>query len=199
MGTATAKRAVGVMLAGLLLMLSACASNSFKAEVSRFHQLPPPGGEVTVIVPAEGVLDSLEFNTYARPIAARLDFLGYREAAGVEPEIIATLGYAAMPDPGYRPPSGPTIGIGVGSFGRHVGGGVSTTVDLSDTKAVYYRYFLSLVLTDAKTGERLYEGSVTGYAKGPNLPGVMPLLTEALFQDWPGPSGTTTIVKIDPQ
>ncbi len=197
------KRSVlGAGLLGFLLMLSACASSGFKAEVSQFHQLGAPAnpaGEGLIIVPAEGIDGGLEFTNYAGMIGARLDVLGYHAAADAEPEIVVTLGYAALPDPGYRPRSGPTIGIGFGGYGSNVGGSVGTTVDLSDNSTMYHRHFLTLVIDDAKTGERLYEGRASGHAKGANMPGVMPLLIEALFRDWPGISGATTTVKLETQ
>lgn len=194
------KRSVlGAGLLGFLLILSACASSAFKAEVNRFHQLSAPEGEAAIIVPAEGNEGGLEFNSYAGMIGARLDGLGYHSAAGADPDIVVTIGYGAVPDPNYRPSSEPTLGIGIGGYGSHVGGGVSTSVDLSDSSQVYHRHFLTLLIDDAKTGARLYEGSANGYAKGANMPGVMPLLIEALFEGWPGASGTTNTVTIDPK
>ncbi|MEE8206068.1 MAG: DUF4136 domain-containing protein, partial [Nitrospinaceae bacterium] len=95
--------------------------------------------------------------------------------------------------------SGPMLGFGIGGYGSHVGGGVSTSVDLSDRDIIYHLHYISLEITEAKTGARLYEGSARGYAAGSRLPKLMPVLIEALFQDWPGPSGATTTVKFDPQ
>ena len=183
----------------LVLLLAACGTTGFRTEVSRFHQLPAPSGEAAIIVPAENIEEGIEFNTYANLVGDRLDALGYRAAVGASPDIIVTLGYGATADPSYRPPSGPRLGIGIGGYGSHVGGGVSTSVDLSDRDLIYNLHYISLVITEAETGARLYEGSARGYAAGSQLPELMPLLIEALFQDWPGLSGATTTVKFDPQ
>lgn len=188
-----------LILGLLVLLLGACGSTGFRAEVSRFHQLPAPSGEAAAIVPAQDIVEGIEFNAYANQVGARLDALGYRAAAGEPPDLIVTLGYGATADPGYRPRSGPTIGFGIGGYGSHVGGGVSTAVNLSGRDRVYYLHYISLVITEAETGTRLYEGSAQGYAEGSQLPELMPVLIEALFQDWPGPSGATTTVKFDRQ
>ena len=188
---------LGAGLLGLMLVVSACGSSTFRADVNRFHQLSAPNGEGAIIVAAEGIESGIEFNTYAELIGARLEGLGYNAAGSNQPDIIVTLAYAALPDPSYRPSSGPTIGIGIGGFGSNVGGGVSTTVDLGDNDTIYHRHVLTLLMDNAASGERLYEGSAQGYAQGANLPSVMPLLVEALFEGWPGASGSTNTVKIE--
>jgi len=180
-------------------MLGACGTSGFRAEVKRFHQLPPPAEETLQIVPAANLDAGIEFNSYAEQVGERLGALGYRSALEGAPDLVVTLDYRARPDPSYRPAAGPMVGFGIGGYGSHVGGGLSTAVDLSDSDRIYHLHTVSLVIAEADGGNRLYEGSAGGYALGSQLPQVMPLLIEALFRDWPGASGTSNTVKLDNQ
>ena len=61
--------------------LSGCATN-FKADVSRFQQLPPAQGQSFTVMPGDQSLaGSLEFNHYADLVAQRLTQQGYTRAA----------------------------------------------------------------------------------------------------------------------
>ena len=62
---------LGAGLLGLMLVVSACASSTFRADVNRFHQLSAPNGEGATIIAAEGIESGIEFNTYAEMIGAK--------------------------------------------------------------------------------------------------------------------------------
>lgn len=198
MATTTLIRPIVLALSTLaLLALAGCASRGFEAEVTRFHQMAVPSGQKVAVEPAEEMQQrQIGFGAFAGLIAERLEREGYRRARGGEPDIVATVAYGSEPAPGYRAGSGPRLGIGFGGFGSRVGGGVSTSVPL-DNPDLYYRHWLSLVLADARTGRRLFEGTSSGFAKGPDMLSVMPLLADALFQAFPGQSGETITVKFD--
>ena len=187
-----------ILIAVLGLMLSACSTSGFRADVSRFHQLAPASGESFQVIPGANVEDGIEFKSYLGLLVDRLGTAGYQPSFTAPPQYQMFLDYGSRADPNYRPRSGPTIGIGIGGFGSHVGGGVGTTIDTSDNDGIYYLHSVNLVINDAKTGQRLYEGTASGYGKG-GINNVMPYLLDALFADFPGPSGTTNTVKLDTQ
>ena len=88
------------------------------------------------------------------------------------------------------------MGIGVGGFGGNVGGSVSTSVGLGENRGeTVYARRVSLVLEDATSGERLYEGRAVSVGKSGDLARVMPHLLEALFDNFPGTSGTSNEFK----
>ncbi|MCH8173339.1 MAG: hypothetical protein IIA70_08555 [Proteobacteria bacterium] len=88
-----------LILGLLVLLLGACGSTGFRAEVSRFHQLPAPSGEAAEIVPGKDIVEGIEFNAYANLVGARLDALGYRATAGEPPDLIVTLGESEAASP----------------------------------------------------------------------------------------------------
>lgn len=197
MATTTRFRPIALVLSGLALAaLAGCASRGFEAEVTRFHQMAAPAGQTVAVEPAEQMQQTVGLGAFTALIAERLERAGYRRAANAEPDIRAKVAFGSQPAPGYRAGSGARLGIGIGGFGSHVGGGVSTSVPLED-RDIYHRHWLSLVLEDAHTGRRLFEGTSTGYAQGPDPFPVMPLLADALFEAFPGRSGETVTVEFD--
>lgn len=178
------------------LALAGCAAPGFRAEVTRFHDLGAPGGERVRIIPAEGIQEGLEFETYAAQLAQYFVNYGYLPAEGNPPRIIATFGYEARPDPNFSASTGPVVGIGFGGYGNHVGGSMSTTIDTAEEDRLYYRHTIRLVMTDAGTGKQIFEGTATGFERGEYWPAMMPKLLMALFSDWPGQSGETIKVKL---
>ena len=70
----------------LALGLSACATNTLKADVSRFAvPLPAPQGQTFAVVAEDPKLaGGLEFATYANAVAAELTQIGYTKAASPE-------------------------------------------------------------------------------------------------------------------
>ena len=180
----------------LTLLLGACAAPGFRAEVTRFHEIDVPRGERVLIVPTEGLEAGLEFENYAAQLEQYLANYGYLPSQEGRPQLRATFGYFAKADPNYYVPSGPTLGIGVGGGGNNVGVGAGTTIDFDDDDEIYFRHTITLVLTEAGSGKRVYEGSASGHTRGEYMPGMIPKLLGALFINWPGPSGTTEILKL---
>lgn len=178
-------------------ILAACAASGPRVEVTRFHELDVPRGERFLIEAEAGIEPGLEFENYAAQLAQYMIDYGYTPTGERPPQIIATLGYDAQPDPNYYAGGGPYLGFGVGGFGSHVGGSVSTTVDMGGDDDIYYRHTVTLRLREGGSGKRIYEGSATGYTRGEYWPGMMPRLLRALFMNWPGESGTTERVKLE--
>jgi Domain of unknown function (DUF4136) len=178
-----------------LLLVAACAS-SFKAEVTRFNALAAPGGQTVRIVPAEGLANDMEFKSYAAIVARHLEQQGYTIAFSGEPDLIATVGYGSAPDPAYRAGPGLSLGLGVGSFGSHVGGGVGASVPVSGGRGGFSLEMLTLALTDRASGASVFEGRASGHGKDTGPQAAVEKLTEALFRDFPGQSGETITVTL---
>ena len=179
------------------LTLSACATY-LEANVTRFHQLPgpPAAGTLLTIEPADPEAAGLEFGRYADMVGTHLGAFGYSPADGAPPAVIARLNYGVTPQGQIVEDAGPRVGIGVGGFGGNVGGSVSTSVGLGENRGeTVYARRVSLVLEDATSGERLYEGRAVSVGKSGDLARVMPYLLEALFENFPGTSGTSNEFK----
>ncbi|PCI34494.1 MAG: hypothetical protein COB54_01560 [Alphaproteobacteria bacterium] len=188
-----------LLLLPLTLALTGC-STSIISDVTRFHTLAPPAAETIEVVALDPTLqNSLEFGQYAEMVGQQLGRVGYRPPDGVPSLLIARIGYGLQPSEGGRD-SGPrsSVGIGVGSGGRHssVGVGISLPLGNAEPRQSYIR-LLSLEIIRRSDGVRLYEGRVS--SRGPeSLPLTMPYLVNALFQDFPGESGSSSRVKATP-
>ena len=200
-------------MVGATLALSACAT-PFKADVSRFQtHLPAPQGQSFAIAATDPTLDGgIEFGHYANLVAGELTKYGYRPAAaGEKGELLVRLDYGidngrervrsspAMMDPWYggfygpryyrpmvvRGPNGRRYVYGYrdpfmwGGFGPSWGGRdiESYTVYTSD---------LSLQISRAVDGYRLFEGRAEAQSADNNLTQIVPNLVEAMFTNFPG-------------
>lgn len=188
--------ALGAML---MLTLSACAER-MQTQVSRFHTISaPPAGEKVLIEPADPARAGIEFAGYADLVGQELGQHGYQPAKGETPDIIARLAFEVVELPGAADGGSSTrIGLGIGGGGRHLGGGLGTSFGLggSEPQSSYVRR-LMVVMIDADSGQRIYEGRVESRGRNPDLAAVMPYLVEALFREFPGTSGETKMVKLD--
>ncbi len=198
----TLRRAATLFVA---LLMAGCATN-FSADVTRFQQLPKPAGETIEVAPKNPDLaGSLSFEKYANMIGDRLGAEGYKPPASGKPsDLIATVDYGVTPGPaGAERSSRPrfSIGIGVGTGGRHsdVGVGVATGVGHREPSPGLSNRWLQLVITRRTDGHQLYEGKATSLGESRNIDLVMPQLVAALFKDFPGKSGTTNHVELGPE
>lgn len=110
--------------------LGACAT-PFRADVSRFQQLPAPQGQSFAIVARDADdRGGIEFGQYASLVAAELTRVGYRPAAaGDRPDLTVKLSYGVdngrervVSDPGFGGFGGGYYG-GFGGYGRGFGYG----------------------------------------------------------------------------
>lgn len=185
----------------ILVLLGGCASK-FKADVTRFHDLPPIDGQTVQIVARNPALqDTLEFQKYADLVGARLAGEGFRPPQPDQPSAyIAAIDYGVGEGrEALRDGDGSSVGVGVGGGSR--GGlnvGVSTAFMLSggDDDAVYVRN-LYMDLTRRSDNVRVFEGRAVSEGRNRDLGRIMPYLVDALFTDFPGKSGETRTVKLD--
>lgn len=200
---ATSSRFLLVLVTALAL--AGCASK-FRSDVSSWHRLPPPSGETFVIDAKDPRKQgSLEFAQYASLVAAELQRVGYRPAArGAQPNLVVRFDYGIdgarekvrSYDSGFygggyygyhRPFWGPGWGYGAGFD------------DYPDVRSytVYDRKLELEIAAADNPGQNLYETRVVSDGRSNRLEEVMPLMVRALFQDFPGPSGTTRQISID--
>lgn len=188
---------LGPITAALLLV--GCAASGFRADVTRFHEMPAPAGEGVLIEPLDPEKAGLQFAAYADLVGQHLGGLGYQPAKDTTPDIIAQIDFSIAEQVGVQEDSGPRIGIGVGGGGGHVGGALGTSFSLGGGPKPIYLSRLLVVLTARESGQRLFEGRAENLGKNPDLSAVMPLLVEALFDGFPGVSGSTERVVIQTQ
>ena len=195
----------------LALGLSACATNSFKADVSRFAvPLPAPAGQTFAVVAEDPKLaGGLEFDTYANAVATELTGLGYTRAASPESaDMLVRFDYRV--DNGReRVRTDPGVG-GIGAFGPWGrwggwGGGFGgwgygfndPFFGGPDVRSyTVYTSGVDVKIDRRADGQRLFEGKAEAVSRSNRLPRLVPNLVDALFTDFPGNSGETVRITI---
>ena len=189
-------------LLGSALALAGCAAQPPQARVTRFHLGQPIARGEIVVEPRDPAAEkSLEFTVYARAVADELARVGFRLAPGMaKSELVAVIdvsrGTRAMLDEG----SPFSIGIGGGTFGRHVGvgGGVTFPVGKSRTSEIIGTQ-LAVQIKRRSDGTVIWEGRAVSEARSGTPyadPGTaVQRLASALFRDFPGETGRTITVK----
>lgn len=215
------RTAVAAMALGAL---AACAT-PFRADVSRFQQMPAPQGQ-SFVVEARDADDrgGLEFQQYASLVAAEMTRVGYRQAAsGERADFTVKLAYGVddgrervVADPiGYDPFWGPGWGYR-GAFGRptiirtprgyrYVHGFYDPFLfgprfgDYGNVRSyTVYTSGVDLVIERSANGERLFEGSAEAVSRNDDLTVLVPNLVEALFTGFPGNSGEQVRITVAP-
>ncbi|PCJ40301.1 MAG: lipoprotein transmembrane [Alphaproteobacteria bacterium] len=206
-----------LIIIGVVGLISACSS-TFKSNVSRFHELPPPKGETVVIVPSDPAKNtSLEFASYANMVGSYLARQGYTPAGDKKPDLIVELDYSVDDGKvmvrsynfGYGYGYGYDYGYGFGHYSPygyfgHYGGfgypyfGYSGFGNSDIRSYVNYTRKLSMVIRPNVEGKKnLFEGTVESTGRSNNLAKLMPNMVQALFTNFPGVSGTTDKVVIE--
>jgi hypothetical protein len=191
-----------IFLTGLFL-LAGC-STSIESNVTRFHQLPPPNGQsIEVIAMDPSLQQSIEFGAYADLIGAQLGQFGYKPAANGKSDFVAEISYNIENLNGAiienRSPVSVGIGMGGGSRrGTSVGMGISTSFGSNGNEEKYVSR-LHLNIVELSTTQRVYEGHVENITNNANLAQTMPFLISALFENFPGESGSSNTVTVKPK
>ena len=207
--------------------LSACATPGFRADVSRFQQMPAPQGQRFAVMPAEGEgQDGLEFQHYASIVSSEMTRLGYVPAnSGETADFRVTLRYGVddgreriVREPGFRDPFwGPGWGYpGYGRFGgrpmivrtprgyAYVPGFYDPFLfgpgwnSFNERSYTVYTSNLDLLIQRNGTGEHLFEGSAQAVSRDNDLTRLVPNLVSALFTDFPGSNGETVRITLPP-
>ncbi len=212
----------------LVLSLSACATPSFKSEVTRFQQLPAPTGQSFVIKAADPELEGgLEFAQYATLVEEQMTRIGYVPASSADAaDMTVSFSYdidrgqkkyrrTGFYDPFYA-------GYGRGFYGRHGYWGRRSFYN----RYRYYRHpaffrfgfydpfffggtnlreitvytsELDMTIDRNADGQRLFEGKAEAMSRSRRLGYLVPNLVEAIFTDFPGESGETVRISVAPE
>lgn len=215
------KNKVATFLAPIaLLALGACATQ-FKADVSRFQELPAPQGQSFNIRAADpAYAGGIEFSQYASLVATEMQEIGYVAApAGAPADMTVTLGYMVdqgkertivNQDPFYDPYWGygrfyrPYV-VRTRRGARYISGyydpflfsGFNRGYDV-DTFTVYTSG-IDLKIDRNADGKRLFEGKAEAKSRSNKLPYLVPNLVEAMFTGFPGNSGETVRISVAPE
>lgn len=202
-----------------LLALGGCATG-FPAQVQRFQAMPAPVGQSFVIQPADAEKrGSLEFAQYADLVRRHLLAQGYTEAPAPQAAtLVVNLDYGvdtgrqqvvARPDPfysygfGYRPFYSRWGYFGGARYPFYWGwndpfyfGGFGRGYDV-DTYTLYTS-FLDLDIRRTADNQAVFEGLAQARSRTNALPALVPNLVEAMFTGFPGNSGETVRITVDP-
>lgn len=168
-------------------------------KVTRFHleQAISPGAFATAAQTGQDG-STIEFRTYANAVAREMEKAGYAEAA--KPVYVAEISHERRTRERIAKRSPVSIGIGGGSFGRHVGVGVGTSFGLGGggSREVVATE-MAVRIKRVSDGQIVWEGRAM--TEGPsraaaNQPGpAAERLARALFAGFPGESGKTITVR----
>ncbi len=213
-------RVLRISLGGIaVLLLAACESPRFVAEVTQFHELPSGAAQSFTVAAANPAKEeSLEFRSYARSVARSLEREGFRPAApGQEGDLVVLVDYGvgpgevrryAVPVYGYYPDHSTHIsGIRRGDqrYSAHVyESGGFIPLGYTEMTEVLYTRKLTMEMLDAaawRQGQvkKSYEGRVISHGSESDIAAVMPLMIEALFATFPGNNGATQTVILEPE
>ncbi len=202
-----------------LLALGACAT-PFRADVSRFQELPAPQGQTFVIRSADPTnAGGIEFGQYANLIAGEMIELGYVQTQGSNADMTVLVDYdvdqgrertIVREDPFYDPYWGygrfyrPYV-VRTRRGHRYISGyydpflfsGFNRGFDV-DSFTVYTAN-LDLKVDRNADGKRLFEGKAEAKSRSNKLPYLVPNLVEAMFTGFPGNSGETVRISVAPE
>jgi Domain of unknown function (DUF4136) len=192
----------------LLAMLSGCAL--LRSQVAVFHHLPKDlSGTTYVMIPFREQEGSLQHKAYEEVVRQELNAKGFRETTVDQAQTVVFLAYGI--DTGRRVHSSyPIIGqTGATTCSTFDGTphqsygcrdsspwptyGVVGTRETSETQ---YTRVLRLDIVDKQALtegniKKLYEGKVVSSGFSDQLDKVLPMMVKALFEDFPGQSGST--------
>lgn len=192
-----------LLIATCSLVLSACAS-TFRSDVATFHTLPVPKGEKLSIVPMdESKRDSIEFRQYAALLGNHLRLEGYDQAGEGEPDLI--VGFDVTINDGReklesRPGMPSPYHVYWRQYWYHgYFWGAYDPFYRNHNELVARTVYNAMLTMEVRRpdGELLFEGRAETETRTKAVPEVVPLLVEALFENFPGPSGVTRRVRID--
>ena len=203
-----------------VLALGACATG-FQSDVTRFQQLPIPQGQTFAVVPLDATLGGLEFQSYADLVGRQLAQEGYRPAtSAANADLLVRVGYAIDTGRERVRSSGFGAGYGFGyspfygrrgRFGGYGGFGRSSFAygfydpwsfgpGFNDIDS--YTVFtteLQMKIDDQRSGANVFDGRAEALSRTRQLNRVLPNLVEAMFTGFPGRSGETVRITVDPR
>ncbi|MGN6269396.1 MAG: DUF4136 domain-containing protein [Sphingomonas sp.] len=208
------KKSLILAAAAAALALSGCATG-LNTRVSRFQELSAPAGQSFVVQSKDPRLDgSLEFQHYADIVAAHMVQQGYTRAADpAHADLVVDMHYSvdhgrekvvSTPDP-WGPGWGPWSPWG-GYWGRRGWGwgwndpflwGPGYGADVRSYTV--YTSELDLSIDRTSDGKQVFEGHAQAHSSTDALTKLVPDLIEAMFTGFPGNSGETVKITVQPE
>jgi len=209
-----------LLLSLVSFLLTGCATTKLEGSVSRFHVLSPVP-QTFVVVPENDQSDSLEFKSYANLVRQALQAKGWSEETFESANIAVYLQYSisqgrqvSFSYPVFgQVPTGTSNTVGtVSTYGNTsniyttttrqtmtgiVGSGTGNRTEFD--RALRVLMFSLPTFRSTQKMERVYEGEIRSSGTTGNLPMVMPMLIQGIFEDFPGISGTTRNVNVPTQ
>ena len=191
---------------GLLIFLSSCASNKFiVSDVTRHHSIMNNFRGSFVIEPAKNNDRTLAFLSYAEMVSAQLENIGLTSLVSNDqkPDYIITLDWEIEgPSPDFKSrDSSFFYSFGYGGPYNNLGYGVGYPyTGLSKTKQLYVRR-VNLVIYKSNKGlidgaDRIFESTAVSTGSKSQINPVMPFIIAAIFNEFPGDSGSTKSIKL---
>lgn len=203
-----------------LLALAGCAATPFRADVSRFQEMPPAQGQSFIVKASNPKNDGgIEFGQYAAILSAEMVKQGYVQASGENADLTVLLDYGVdkgkervVRDRFYDP----YWGYGYSSFHRpyyhhrsaryafgyydpFLYGGYGHRGGLGVDSYTVYTGDLDVVIKRNSDGKNLFEGKAEAKSRSNKLPYLVPNLTEAMFTGFPGNNGEMVRISIAPE
>jgi hypothetical protein len=207
-----------------LLMLAGCAASPFRADVSRFQQLPPARGQSFAVKAANSANDGgIEFGQYASLVTQEMQKLGYVPSASGNSDLTVLLDYSVdkgkeriVNDPFFDP------FWGYGGYGysrpllvhtrrgaRYVHGfydpfmfggyGYGYRGGYGVDSYTVFTGGIDLKIKRNADGQNLFEGKAEAKSRSNKLAYLVPNLVEAMFTGFPGNSGETVRISVAPE
>ncbi len=206
-----------------LVALSGCAAAPFRADVSRFQQLPPAQGQSFAIKAADPAdQGGIEFSTYAGIVAQRMQSLGYVPATGANADLTVKLDYGVdkgqqrrvvSRDPFYDPFWGYGSGyyspyyyrgrrhasFAYGYYDPFLFGGHGFGRGYDEDSYTVYTSGIDLKIVRSADGQSLFEGKAEAKSRSNRLSYLVPNLVEAMFTGFPGNNGEMVRISVAPE
>lgn len=190
-------------------LLAAGCTQTFEADVARFHSLDGgDAGTIRIAAKDPARQNSLEFRQYAGYVRAELQGEGFRAVSG-DPDLRVLMDWTVSEGreriysrPGYYGvhPFHYRAGFfhGFHGFGFHHRSSYGGYYGGSRVYSQTVRTVTLEIEMVRLGGESVFEGrAATTLSGAPDLPAVMPYLAQALFADFPGESGRARRVELE--
>jgi Domain of unknown function (DUF4136) len=182
------------LLIATVLLTGLSGSALLRSQVTVSHQLPKDlSGTTYVMIPFKDQEGSLEHKAYEEAVRQELNSKGFRETTVDQAETVVFLAYGI--DTGRRVVSSYPI---IGQTGVEDSSPWPTygPVGKRETSRTEYTRVLRLDIVDKQDFaegniKKVYEGRVVSSGFSDKLDKVLPKMVKALFEDFPGQSGST--------
>jgi hypothetical protein len=208
------KRIILAAMAGLVLLLTGCAS-TVRSNVTTFNQWPAQVDDKTYMferpLPQE---DTLEWRSYQELVRGQLARLGFKDAGAGKPALTVSMHFITTDvpvrviqaaDPFFYPPSahfawyGPRRHFYRGWYSPFYDPFWGNPYALEERIVHQYQRELKVGIRSAGDGKQLFDVTVKNASRQPSTAAIMPALVQSAFQDFPGPNGGARVVELKQQ